>query len=73
MNPHLQHLVRQGTIRSVQARHIHENWGDSPGDLFAQPQLRDIREHTRDYIDQLRGHFRAPVPFDEQDGGEIHG
>lgn len=67
MHPNLARLVANGQIRKNQAQFIHDNWDESRGDLFAQPQVREIEDHTRTYIDQLRGHFRSAIPFDEQE------
>lgn len=73
MHPGITQLAKAGTIRRAQAAYIHDNWADSPGDLWAQPMVRDVRDHTRCHIDQLRGQFRAAIPFEEQEGGEVHG
>lgn len=66
MHPHLKRLTGE-CITPTQAEIIRQHWGDSPRDLWAQPRLRTVAEHTRAYIDQLRGHLGTPVPFNQQE------
>ncbi len=73
MHPHLSRLVRDGTLTSHQRELLRQGWSDSSSDLWAEPSLRDVREHTRAYIDQLRRQDVATALSKEQEGGEVHG
>lgn len=73
MHHELSLLVLRRHLTPDQAAFIHANSYDSPGDLWSQPQVRAIGEHTRAYIDRLRGHLCSPVPFDEQEGVGLDG
>lgn len=46
-------LTREGVLRAHQALEIVERQHESVDERWASPFLRDVREHTRAYVDAL--------------------
>jgi hypothetical protein len=47
-------LVRNGVLTQQQADRLASAWGAIGVDAWAQPCLREVREHTRAYVEVLQ-------------------